>query len=131
MDSAKQAAFDQLVSKADKLWKSGEDGNRNEAISLMEQALVLKPHNLRLLRVKQQIAGQLGRPAMLREACSAMVSSPDAPLRDVLDAKLLEAASWLTDPPTDPAAARRLLQEILAEDPGQPEAKKMLEEIPR
>lgn len=127
MDPVSTRAFDALVQRANVLWKSGDENKMAEALVLMEKALAIKPGHIQLLLAKRQIGQNAKRPNMVREACSAISASADSPLADVLEAKFIEAGSWLVDEPKDRARSRKLLEEILAEDPDRGDAKNMLE----
>lgn len=118
--------FDSLVRRANVLWKSEDNGKNDEALTLMEKALLMNPGDIQLLLAKRQIGQNAMRPKMVREACAGIAASADSPLVDVLEAKFIEAGSWIADEPKDPAKARELLEEILAEDPEREDVKKLL-----
>lgn len=126
IDLESTRAFDALVQRARVLLRSDDENKQAEALILIEKALVIKPGHIQLLRTKQQIGQLTNRSALVREACTAIASSTDSPLVDVLDAKFIEAGSQLSDEPKNPARARKLLEEILSVDPSREDAQNLL-----
>lgn len=127
IDLESTRTFDTLMQRARVLFRSDEEAKVAEALGLMEKALTIKPGNIQVLLDKQRIGQSTNRPAMVREASAAIATSADSPLIDLLNAKFIESGSLLSDEPKDPARARRLLEEILAQDPSREDAKKLLQ----
>ena len=123
--------FSVMLKKIDRLWKSEKESDLMEALGLWDEALLIDPDftqlEMRRLRWRQYSP----KPLLIRDSNLAIAAAKDSTLIEVLTAKTGAAKAILQIEPMDKGAARKLLHEVLAEDPDNLTAKGVLETILR
>ena len=111
------------------LWKSDDNNKMAHAITLMNDALEIDPNLTELQRTKSQVGEYLSKPEMIRDGFLGIAAAADSTLLEILEAKTEAARQMLEIPPQDTDAVRKLLGEVLAEDPKNAKAKELLDQV--
>lgn len=111
------------------LWKSDDNAKMAHAVTLMDEALEEDSNLTELYRTRMQLGELLNKPELIRDAFLGIAAASDSTLLDVLEAKTSAARKMLEIKPVDQAAVRKLLGEVIAEDPDYAGAKELLEKI--
>ncbi|MEO5716009.1 MAG: TIR domain-containing protein [Luteolibacter sp.] len=111
------------------LWKSDDNQKMAHAVTLLEDALEKDPDLTQLYRTKAQVGEFLEKPEMIRDAYLGIAAAQDSTLLEILEAKTEASRQMLATTPQDTAAARKLLDEVLAVNPENAKAKEVLGKI--
>lgn len=123
--SAVESEVGAMRKKMGELWKTNDDEKMADALDLMDKAIKMDPDLTALQKILQQVHAFSHKPVLDRDAWLAIAAAGDSTLIEVLEAKAGAAREMLKIPPPDLAAARKLVDEVLAEDPEHAAAKEV------
>ena len=125
----KEKEIGAMRKKMDELWKTNDDQKMADALELLDKVLEMDPDLTDLQRSRLKIREFSKKSALTRDSQLGIAAAGDSTLIEVLDAKTEAARAILQIEPPDLTAARKLVDEVLAENPEHAGAKEVLEKI--
>lgn len=122
--------IDRMRKKMQDLWQGNDEAKMADAIQLLDEALKKDPDLTELHRIRLQLREVTKELELVRDSQLEIAAAADTTLIEALEAKTEAAKVLLRLVPPDPAAARKLIDEVLAENPAHTGAKEVLDKIP-
>ncbi len=107
----------------ERLFGEGGEESTEKALGLLDEAIALDPDRISLHEAKVTVGKAYGIPALELDGYIGVFESGDATLRQALEAKLHAVEACFRVDPPNPEYAKELVKEVLAEEPGNEEAK--------